>query len=138
MRVFAPRRSPSSRERALRAVKARYAEGRIGTRELEARVERILRSSTPRDVNESLRELSLRGPRRLVHRRVRRFQRAILRMHALVYVAANASLLAIWAMLGEGVFWPAVFLVPSTVLLAGHAAISRKLTRALARLGLSS
>jgi hypothetical protein len=128
-----PQRSPARRERALASAKARFAEGRLTTHQLESRVERILRSSPARDVNESLRNLPLWGVRWFVLGRVRRIQRAMLRMHAVTYTAANASLLAIWELLGRGVFWPALFLIPSTVLLGGHAALSRKLTRALTR-----
>jgi hypothetical protein len=124
------RRSPAARERAIASLKARYAEGRLTTHQLEARVERVLRSGDTIDYP------PLGGVRRLVALRVRRFQRALLRMHALGYTAANASLVAIWALMGEGVFWPALFLVPSTLVLGGHALASRKLSRSLGRIGL--
>ena len=106
----------------------------MSTRELEARVEDILRSRTRRDVAASLRDLPLRGVRRLILVRVRRFQRALLRMHLFAYAASNASLVGIWQLTGEGVFWPALFLIPSTALMCGHAAASRMFTRALGRL----
>ncbi len=130
--VLEIRRSPAARERAIRALKARYAEGRLTTRQLETRVERVLRSG------ETIDYPPVRSLRTLVTGRVRRFQRALLRMHALGYTAANAGLVAIWALMGEGVFWPALFLVPSTVVLGGHALASRKLTRAMSRMRLSS
>ncbi len=130
--VLELRRSPAARERAIASLKARYAEGRLTTRQLEARVERVLRSG------ETIEYPPLRGLRRLVARRVRRFQRALLRMHALGYTAANAALVGIWSLMGEGVFWPALFLVPSTLVLGGHALASRKLTRSLSRLGLGA
>jgi hypothetical protein len=126
------RRSPAGRERAIRALKARYAEGRITTGQLEVRVERVLRSGPTIDYP------PVNGLGTLIARRVRRFQRALLRMHALTYVTANAALVAIWALMGEGSFWPALFLLPSTVVLGGHALASRKLTRAISRLHLSS
>jgi hypothetical protein len=128
------RLSDAERERAIGALKAHYAEGRLSIGELEARVEQVYRSGTRRDVATSLRDLPLRGVARLILHRVQRFQRALLRTHLLAYAAANASLLGIWELTGQGVFWPALFLVPSTVLLAGHAVASRSLTRALDRL----
>jgi len=130
--IFEIRRSPAARERAIRALKARYAEGRLTTHQLERRVERVLRSGDALDYQ------PVYGLRALVVGRVRRFQRALLRMHALGYTVANASLLGIWALTGEGVFWPALFLVPSTVVLGGHAFASRKLTRTMSRLRLSA
>jgi len=130
--IFEIRRSPAAREAAIRALKARYAEGRLTTHQLETRVERVLRSG------EALDYPPIRGMRALLSARVRRLQRALLRMHALGYTVANASLVAIWALMGEGLFWPALFLVPSTVVLAGHAFASRRLTRAISRLGLGA
>ncbi len=121
------RRSPAGREHAIRELKARYAEGRITTRQLETRVERVLSSGPTIDYPPVH---SLGG---LLARRTRRLQRALLRMHALGYLAINASAVGIWALMGEGVFWPALFLVPSTVVLGGHALASRKLTRAMSR-----
>jgi hypothetical protein len=126
------RRSPAAREHAIAQLKARYAEGRITTHQLETRVERVLRSGPEIDYPPVY---SLGG---LLQRRVRRFQRALLRMHAAGWLAINASALGIWALMGEGVFWPALFLIPSTVVLGGHAFASRKLTRAMSRLRLTS
>ena len=126
--------SDVDRERALAALKAHYAEGRLSTRELEARVADILGSRTRRDVAASLRDLPLRGVRRLIIVRVRRFQRALLQMHLFAYAACNASLVGIWELTGQGVFWPALFLIPSTALVCGHAVASRMFTRALGRL----
>ena len=128
------RLSDVDRERALAELKAHYAEGRLSIRELEARVEDILRSRTRREVAAPLRDLPLRGVRRLILVRVRRFQRALLRMHLFAYAASNASLVGIWELTGQGVFWPALFLIPSTALVCGHAAASRMFTRALGRL----
>ncbi len=130
--LFDMRRSPAGRERAIRGLKARYAEGRITTRQLEMRVERVLRSGP------TIEYPPVHGLGALIARRVRRFQRALLRMHAFGYVAANAALVGIWALMGEGSFWPALFLVPSTLVLGGHALASRKLTRAISRLRLSA
>jgi hypothetical protein len=128
------RLSDAERERAIGALKAHYAEGRLSIGELEARVEQIYRRGTRRDVARSLRDLPLRGVGRLILDRIGRFQRALLRTHVVAYATANAFFLGVWELTGQGVFWPALFLVPSTVLLGGHAVASRSLTRALDRL----
>ena len=127
------RLSDLDRERAVGALKDHYAAGRLSTGELEVRVEDVYRSSTRSELAAILRDLPLRG-RQLILRRVRGFQRALLRMHLFTYAAANASLVGIWELTGQGIFWPALFLIPSTALVIGHAAISRMLTRALGRI----
>jgi hypothetical protein len=127
------RLSDEEREQALGTLKAHYTEGRLSVDELEARVGDVYRSDTRRQVATQFRDLPLRGVRGLVVGRVRRLQRAVLRMHMLTFVAINAALVAIWALSGEGTFWPALLLVPTTVLLAWHIAASRALTRALRR-----
>jgi len=128
------RLSDAERERAVGALKAHYAEGRLSTAELEARVEDVYRARTHREAAVGLRNLALRGLRGLIAPRVQRWQRAILRMHLLTYAAANASMIGIWELTGQGLFWPAWLLLPSSALLVGHAWASRKLTRALSRL----
>jgi hypothetical protein len=116
------------------ALKSHYAEGRLSTPELEARIEDILRSQNRRDALVPLRDLPPRGMRRHVVGLAARFQRALLRMHLFAYGALNASLVGVWELTGQGVFWPGLFLIPSTALVFGHAAASRMLTRALDRL----
>jgi hypothetical protein len=127
------RLSDAERERALGALKGWYAEGRLSIEELEARVEDVYRSGTHSELGVYLRNLPLRGVRGLIVSRARRFQRAVLRMHLWVYATANASLVGIWELTGQGVFWPAWLLIPSTALLGWHVAVSRALTRALSR-----
>jgi hypothetical protein len=129
------RPSDAERERALGTLKRHYAEGRLSTEELEARVERVYRSDRQRQIAFYLRDLPLRGTRGLLVRRARRLQRAVLRMHVLTFLAINASLVGIWAVTGEGTFWPAVLLVPTTALLGWHVLASRAFTRALSRRG---
>jgi hypothetical protein len=114
-------------------LKAHYAEGRLSTAELEARVENVYRSRTRAEAVVGFRDLPLRGLRGLIVRRVRRVQRAVLKMHAFTFVAINASLVGIWAITGEGSFWPALLLVPSALVLGWHIAASRALTRVLGR-----
>jgi hypothetical protein len=127
------RLSDAERERAVGVLKGHYAEGRLTIQELEARVEKIYRSRTRGEGAWHLRELPLRGLRRLILVRVRRLQRAVLRGHLLAYATANASLVGIWALTGQGSFWPALLLLPSSALLGGHLVASRRLTRALER-----
>ena len=127
------RLSDAERERALGALKAHYAEGRLTLEELEARVEDVCRLRTHTEAAIYLRDLPLRGMRRLIVSWVQRFQRAMLRMHLLTYATANASLVGIWALTGQGVFWPAWLLIPSSALLGWHVVASRTLTRALGR-----
>jgi hypothetical protein len=129
------RLSDAERERALRALKAHYAEGRLSTDELEGCVEGVYRSGTHHEVATYLRGLPLRGIRRLVVSRVRRFERAVLRMHALTYITANAALVGIWALTSQGIFWPAWLLIPSTALLGWHIVLSRTFSRVLSRRG---
>jgi hypothetical protein len=127
------RLSDAERERALGSLKAHYAEGRLSTDELEGRVESIYRSDTRGQVVTQFLDLPLRGARAFIVGRVRSLQRAVMRMHVLTFVTINASLVAIWALSGEGAFWPALLLVPTAVLLAWHVVASRALTRALRR-----
>jgi Domain of unknown function (DUF1707) len=123
----------SERERALGALKASYAAGRLSVPELEARVEHVFRFGVRSGVASWLRAVPLWGMRWLIVGRVRRFQRTVLRAHLFTYATANAALLGLWEVTGHGAFWPAWFLIPSTLLLVWHAAASRMLTRALSR-----
>jgi hypothetical protein len=124
----------AERERALTALKASYAAGQLSVRELEARVDHVFSYGVRRGVGVWLRALPLWGVRWLIVGRVRRLQRAVLRMHFFTYATANASLVGLWELTGHSAFWPAWFLIPSTLLLVWHAAASRMLTRALSRI----
>ena len=68
-----------------------------------------------------------------VARRFYRFQRELLPYHAGAYVSINGALTAIWAATGEGRFWPAGVLAPTTVLVVSHAFGSRWLRLRLRR-----
>ena len=127
------RLSDAERERALSVLKTHYAEGRLSTQELEAQVEDIYRSDTRGEAAIHLRDWPLREVRRLILSWIERLRRAVLRMHLFTYATANASLLGIWALTGQGVFWPAWLLIPSTALLGWHVVASRRLARALGR-----
>jgi hypothetical protein len=127
------RLSDAERERALGVLRTHYAEGRLTTEELEARVENIYRARTRGEGAWHLRDLPLSGLRRLILVRVQRLQRAVLRMHLLGYATINASLVGIWALTGQGSFWPALLLLPTTALFGWHLVVSRRFTRALER-----
>lgn len=129
------RPSSSERERALGALKLRYSEGRMSTEELETLVERVYSSVRRSEVVAYLWAMPLQTFRWLALRRVRRLQATVLRFHAATYATLNATALGIWALTGEGAFWPAVVILPTTALLAWHAVLSRRLTRALGRRG---
>jgi hypothetical protein len=116
-------------------LKAHFAEGGLSTQGLETRIEDVYRSSTRSELAGYLRDLPLRGMRWLIVGWVRRLQRSVLRIHLLSYATANASLLGIWMLTGQGLFWPAWLLIPSTALLGWHFVASRTLTRALDRRG---
>ena len=129
------RPSPSERERALTALKLRYREGRLSTEELEARVERVYTTVRRSEVAAFLWAMPLQTLRWLAVRKVRRLQTTVLRFHVGIYATLNATVLGAWVLTGEGTFWPAVVLLPTTALLAWHAVLSRRLTRALGRRG---
>jgi hypothetical protein len=125
------RLSDGERGRALESLKADYARGLISLEELEARAEGLYTARTRGEIATHLRDLPLRGWRNLAVAVARTVQRVVLRIHLSVYATANASLIAIWMLTGQGTFWPAWLLVPSTALLAWHAVLSRRLTRRL-------
>jgi hypothetical protein len=129
----AARPSDAERERALERLKRHYGEGRLTIEELEARVERVFRSSRRLELPGYLLEVPFALVRRGLRWRVRRLQRRVLRGHLALYTTANGTALGIWALTGAGVFWPAWVLLPTTAVLAWHGILSRRLTRALNR-----
>jgi hypothetical protein len=58
-------------------------------------------------------------------------QRAALKYHATTYVAVNGTLVGVWELTGQGLFWPGFVLAPMTVVLGFHGAVSRWLRRRL-------
>jgi hypothetical protein len=130
------RPSDSDRERIIEGLKRRYAEGRLSTGELEARVERTLGRSGGARLGVYTLDIAFRTLGLLVSWRLRRLQRTMIRLHLAAYASINAVAVGIWALTGAGSFWPAWLLLPTTALLAWHAVISRSVTRALRRRGL--
>lgn len=124
------RASDAERERAVRALRHHYAAGRLTERELEERLGRAYAARSRPDLARLLSDLpSDRGTRAL--RRFYRWQREALKYHAGAYVSINGALVGLWALTGEGAFWPAWSLAPGTAMLAWHAASSHMFRRAL-------
>ncbi len=135
--VSPTRASDAERERAAAALRAHYAEGRLSETELEQRAHAAYRATHRGELERLFADLpsERRGgfsPEAL-RLRARRVHRVLLRGHMATYVFVNAFLLAVWMLAGRGLFWPALYLVPSTALLAWHWIATRPLARALAR-----
>jgi len=133
--LLGTRPSTSERERALAALKLRYREGRLSVEELEALVERAYSTVWRSELMTFIWAMPLQAVRWLALRRVRRMQSLVMRFHIGAYATLNAIALGVWMLTGEGTFWPAVCLLPTTALLAWHGVLSRRLTRTLARRG---
>jgi hypothetical protein len=122
--------SDEERERAVRSLREHFAAGRFGRPELEQRIEEVYRTRTRGELRRLLSDLPRPGGARL-GRRFYRFQRELLPYHAGAFVTINGALTGIWAATGEGRFWPAGVLAPTTVLIVSHAFGSRWLRRRL-------
>jgi Domain of unknown function (DUF1707) len=123
--------SDDDRERAADSLKRHFAAGRLTAEELEERLGHAWGAQVRADVHRLFRDLPRGAGLRPSRRRIERMQRAALRAHAAGYATLNSSLVGVWALTGEGAFWPAWSLVPGTALLAWHVAGSRKLSRRL-------
>ncbi len=131
------RASDSEREHAVSVLRRHYAEGRLSAPELEQRATRAYTSRRRGELAAVLIDLPLsrsgRWTREGLARGAGRIHRFLLRGHAATYACINAMLAGIWVLTGEGAFWPALYLVPSTALLAWHWAGGRMISRAFAR-----
>lgn len=131
------RSSDTERERAVAALRLHYAEGRLSTGEFEQRVTGAYVARHRGELARVLADLPVQRetgwPLAALARRAGRAHRFLLRGHAATYGSVNGTLIGIWALTGEGSFWPALYLVPSTALLAWHWAGGRLLARALSR-----
>jgi hypothetical protein len=126
------RASDDERESVVRALRSHYAAGRLDREELEGRVEQAYRAVSRRMLQLLLADLPRASGGR-VARRLYRFQRELLPYHAGAYLTINGALTSIWAATGEGRFWPAGVLAPTTVLIFSHAFGSRWLRMRLGR-----
>jgi hypothetical protein len=112
--------SDAERERTVRALRAHYGSGRLDHVELERRVEGAYRASSRGELRALLSDLP-RPRGGALGRRFYRLQRELLPYHAGAYLSINGALTGIWAATGEGRFWPAGVLAPTTVLIVSHA-----------------
>jgi Domain of unknown function (DUF1707) len=126
------RASDAERESAVEALQAHYADGRLDRAELEQRVSQAYRARSRGALSALLADLPL-SPSRRAARRFYRFGREVLPYHVGAYVTINGALSGIWVATGEGRFWPAGVLAPTTVLLASHAFSLRWLRQRLQR-----
>jgi hypothetical protein len=131
------RASDAEREHAVAALRRHYAEGRLSEDELELRATRAYTARRRGELALLLADLpAARRPgfsREALAERAGRAHRLMLRGHATTYASVNGFLAATWVLTGEGAFWPALYLVPSTALLAWHWAGGRIVARALSR-----
>lgn len=126
----AVRASDAERELAAESLRLHATAGRLTPEEFEDRVERAYRARSRGELAALLTDLpSDRGARGA--RRLYRWQHEALKVHATTFLAVNGGLTGVWVATGEGVFWPAIILVPTSLLLAGHASASRMLRRAV-------
>ena len=138
----ATRIGDEERERALAELRRHYADGRLDPEELEQRSEAVVAARTRGELVPPLADLPgavLRVASAPLRRRVgeaaRRADRAAIRGHAWTFGGLNGGALAVWAIGGAGAFWPALVLVPTTLLLGGHVRARRAIRRRLAAPG---
>ncbi len=124
------RASDEDRDRTARALRDHYAAGRITHPELEDRIDKTYAARTRRD----LARLTADLPADRVGRAARGLywgQRTALRYHTAAYVGVNTAMVGVWEVTGQGLFWPAIVLAPTTAIFGMHAASSRWLRRRL-------
>jgi len=113
--------SEAERERCAVALRRAHAEGRLDHDELEERLEAVMTARTTLELRAARRGLPLTPPRPAAGT-LGRVHRAALGLHTAAYAGGNGAAIGLWAVTGEGLFWPAILLVPTTGLLAAHAA----------------
>ncbi len=124
------RASDEDRDRTTRALRDHYAAGRITHDEFEERIDRAHAARTRRELTRLTADL----PADRVGRAARSFywgQRTLLSYHTAAYVGINTAMIGIWEVTGQGAFWPAIVLAPTTAIFGAHAASSRWLRRRL-------
>jgi hypothetical protein len=97
------RASDSDRERTAERLRMAAGEGRLGSDELEERLERAFGARTEAELEPLVADLP--APRTRAPRPSRRPWRPD-PDHLRAYIAVNAMLVAIWALTGAGYFWP--------------------------------
>jgi hypothetical protein len=127
------RASDEERERCAESLRGHFTAGRLEAWELEERVERAWAARTRGELAALLHDLPREMPTRAPAwvRALDRVDRTLLRAHAVAFGATNGSFVAIWAVAGQGTFWPAWLLVPWAPFMAWHAGSSWTVRRLL-------
>jgi hypothetical protein len=126
--------SDTERERCAQALRDHAAAGRIEVHELEERLALAYGARYRSQLRLALRDLPHgHGPR--LARAAARVDRFVLKLHAWSYATVNGGLVGIWALAGQGEFWPVLSAGPWGVVLAWHAGGSWSVRRMLRRGG---
>jgi hypothetical protein len=125
------RASDAERDQAVETLRSHYAAGRLTAPELEERLELAYGAGSRDELAALLSDLPSNRRRRAA-RRFYGWQRRALNYHAGAYVSINGTLVTVWVVAGEGQFWPAWVLGPTTAMLGWHAVGSRMLHRSIA------
>jgi hypothetical protein len=124
--------SDAERERCARALRDHAAAGRLEVAELEERLALAYGARYRGQLRVALRHLP-RDHGRRVARAADRVDRFLLKLHAWSYATVNGSVVGLWAVTGQGDFWPALTIAPWGVVLAWHAGGSWSVRRMLRR-----
>ena len=106
------------------------AAGRLDVAELEERLGRAYGARYRSELRTLVRDLPRDHARKLA-RAADVVDRVLLALHATAYVAVNAMFVVLWALWGQGYFWPLLSIAPWAVVLAWHAAGSWSVRRML-------
>ncbi|HEV2815482.1 MAG TPA: DUF1707 domain-containing protein [Solirubrobacteraceae bacterium] len=129
---MATRASDAEREKCARSLRDHAAAGRLEVSELEERLGRAYGARYRSELRALLRDLPRDHGRRLAAA-ADRIDRFVLKLHAWSYAVFNGSLVGVWAVSGQGDFWPAFTIAPWGVVLAWHAGGSWSVRRMLHR-----
>lgn len=119
----------ADRERAIRTLRAAYAAGKLDHDELERRLHTALTARSRVQVLATHAGFTAQALPAKSRAFASRANRIALGVHATAYTAGNGAAVGVWALAGEGLFWPALLLVPTTGLLAAHAAVGPAVRR---------
>ena len=124
--------SDAERERCAQKLRDHAAAGRLEVSELEQRLSLAYGARYRAQLRTALRHLPAdRGV--TVARVADRVDRVLLALHAWSYALVNGTIVAVWATLGQGEFWPVLSIGPWGVVLAWHAGGSWSVRRMLRR-----
>lgn len=126
------RASDVERERCAHTLRDAYAEGRLSLEELEERLARTRDAGTRLELRRLTRDVPHDHARRAA-RALDHLDRAALTVHATVFTGVGGSLTGLWAVTGQGDYWPAWVIAPAAMLLGSHAGGSWAVRRSLRR-----